>query len=209
MNITEYMKIAIALLVVINPLGNTPLYLSLTSEETPEGRGKVSRIVSITVATVLIVSVFFGESILRFFSISMDAFKVGAGILIMMIALAMLHGALSRSKHTKEEAEEAEEKESVAVVPLGIPIMAGPGAISTAIIYANQEPQITHKAIMVGVIICIAVIIWIILEMSAVIGRVLGRTGINIATRIMGMILAAVAVEFIVAGLKVLLPGLE
>ena len=208
MNINEYIKIAVSLLVVINPLGNIPIYLSMTSSEKPQEMKRISFIICVTIALVLVTAVLFGEGILQFFGISIDAFRVGAGILILLIAISMLHGRMSKSKHTDEEAEEAEKKDSIAVVPLGIPIMAGPGAISTAIVYSNLYGGLVHKVVLAIMVLVIALLTWVLLQASTKVGEVLGKTGINIASRIMGLILAAIAVEFMVEGLMVLFPGL-
>ena len=205
----EYIKIAIALLVIINPLGISPLFLSVTSNQKKSEQNKTARITALSVAIILLVTVFLGNSILKFFGISISAFRVGAGILILLMAISMLRAQISGVKHIPEEAEEAEEKEDVAVVPLAIPFLAGPGAISTVVIYSHQSPHWEHRLILCLIVIGLSVLVWITLQMASIFGKYLGRTGINISTRLMGLILSAVAIEFIVQGLLVLLPGLS
>ncbi|VAX35875.1 UPF0056 inner membrane protein YchE [hydrothermal vent metagenome] len=205
----NYIKIAVSILVVVNPIGNSPIFLSVTEDQNEKQRNKTAFTTALAVAITLICSVFFGERILKLFGIDIPAFQVGAGILILLMAISMLHAKVTGSKHTPEEAKEAEEKENVAIVPLAIPLMAGPGAMSTVILCSNQSTQWEHKILLVLIVILISVFVWISLRMSTVIGKVIGKTGINIATRLMGLILAAIAVEFISKGLKVLLPGLS
>lgn len=205
----SYLKIAVSILVVINPIGNSPIFLSVTEGQTEKQRNKTARSTALAVAITLSCSVLFGEGILKIFGIDIPAFQVGAGILILLMAISMLHAKVTGSKHTPEEAKEAEEKDNVAIVPLAIPLLAGPGAMSTVILCANQSSQWSHRLWLVLIVVLLSVVIWISLRMSTVIGKVIGKTGINIATRLMGLILSAIAVEFIAKGLKVLLPGLS
>ncbi len=205
----SYLKIAVSILVVINPIGNSPIFLSVTEGQTEKQRNKTARSTALAVAITLSCSVLFGERILKIFGIDIPAFQVGAGILILLMAISMLHAKVTGSKHTPEEAKEAEEKDNVAIVPLAIPLLAGPGAMSTVILCANQSPQWSHRLWLVLIVVLLSVVIWISLRMSTAIGKVIGKTGINIATRLMGLILSAIAIEFIVTGLKVLLPGLS
>ena len=120
----------------------------------------------------------------------------------------MMHAAASGERQTPEEAKEAEDKESVAVVPLALPLLAGPGAISTTIIYAAQRPSLAHLAAVVACCLLVALTTWIALRAATQIGRRLGKIGINVVIRIMGLLLAAVAVEIFASGIVVLLPGL-
>ncbi len=205
----EYLKIIVSLLVIINPLGNSPIFLSVTEGQNQKQRNKTARMTAVSVAIILILSLLFGGEILKIFGIDIPSFKVGAGILILIMAISMLHARISESKHTVEEAEEAEEKDNVSVVPLGIPLLAGPGAISAIIVCAHHSPSWIHRLVLVGIVVVIAFIVWIVLRLASSIGDAIGTTGINIGTRLMGLILAAVAVEFISQGLIVLFPVLN
>jgi multiple antibiotic resistance protein len=120
----------------------------------------------------------------------------------------MFHAQLSWSKATPEETREAEQKADIAVVPLAIPLLSGPGAISTVIIFANLSSSWSHKGLLAASCVVVAITIWITLRMAIPIGAWLGKTGINIVTRLMGLLLAAIAVEIIAGGLIKLLPGL-
>jgi multiple antibiotic resistance protein len=149
-----------------------------------------------------------GEHALGFFGITIASFKVGGAILILLIAISMMHAAPSGERQTPEEAKEAEDKESIAVVPLALPLLSGPGAISTTIIYAAQSPSLAHLGGVVACCLLVALTTWVALRAATPIGGRLGKTGINVVIRIMGLLLAAVAAEIFASGIVVLLPGL-
>lgn len=206
----EYVKILVAVIVIVNPFGAIPAFVSLTGCQSARDRQATARVTAIAVCIVLVLACLLGESLLRFFGISMASFRVGGGILVMLLAVTMFNAQLSGSKHTPEEAKEAQEKNDVAVVPLAVPLLSGPGAISTIIIYIDQapEPAWIHHAVMIGICVIVALSVWITLRLAIPIGTALGKTGINILTRLMGLILAAIAVEITAGGLGKLLPGL-
>lgn len=205
---TEYTKLLIGLLAIINPLGAVPIFVALTSDSSEAERRKIIRIALTAVAVILLASLFFGQVLLDFFGISISSFRVGGGILVLLIAIAMLQARVSATHHTEEEIQNAEQKESVAVVPLAIPLLAGPGAISTMILYANRGHGPLHYAIASLDILILVVILGVMFKLVPWITRYINQTGINIATRIMGLILAAIAVEFIANGIKGLFPVL-
>jgi multiple antibiotic resistance protein len=205
---TGYVKIFTALLAIVNPLGAIPVFVSLTSGLTERERRRIVRTTSIAFAVVLIVATLIGEALLNFFGISISSFKVGGGVLLMLMAIAMMQARHTLTKQTPEEAEEAGEKESIAVVPIAIPLLAGPGAISTVIIYAQASYQPAHVALIVFIVLIVTLVTWVALHLANPAGRLLGKTGINIATRLMGLLLASIAVEFIAGGLTQLFPGL-
>jgi multiple antibiotic resistance protein len=204
----EYIKILVAILVIVNPLGAVPFYISLTTHLSLPERRKIPNTTALSIAIVLVASALVGEALLRFFGISISSFKVGGGILLMLMAISMMQARQSRSRQTPEEAIEAEEKDSIAVVPLAIPLLAGPGAISTVIIYASQSSHPMHYLLIMASGIVVAATVWLALKSAERVARLLGRTGINIAMRLMGILLAAIAVEFMAGGLTGLLPGL-
>ncbi|MGE0823315.1 MAG: YchE family NAAT transporter [Candidatus Binatia bacterium] len=204
----EYTKLLTTLLVIVDPLAAIPLFLSLTSEQSAAERNQSAQVTASTVAVVLVVAIMVGEPLLRFLGISLASFRVGGGILLLLMAIAMLQAQHSRIQQAPEETREAEEKESVAVVPLAIPLLAGPGAISTVIIYSHRATTWFDTVLLMLASLVVAGTVWIALRLASVIGAALGKTGINIITRLMGLMLAAVAVEFIAAGASQLLPGL-
>lgn len=206
---TGYIKIFTALLAIVNPLGAVPVFVSLTGSLTEGERRRIVRTTSIAFGVVLISATLIGESLLNFFGISIPSFKVGGGILLMLMAIAMMQARHTLTRQTPEEAEEAGEKESIAVVPIAIPLLAGPGAISTVIIYAHASYQPVHIALIIFIVLMVAMVTWAALHVANPVSKLLGKTGINIATRLMGLLLASIAVEFIAGGLAQLLPGLS
>jgi len=206
---TEYIKIFTTLVAIVNPLGAIPIFISLTGNLAPHQRKSIINTASITVCVVLIVAALLGKLLLTFFGISIASFKVGGGILLLLMAISMMQAKYAQTKQTPEEEAEAEEKESIGVVPIAMPLLSGPGAISTVIIYADASPHTFHLALMIVSSFLVALLTWIALNLASPVRNMLSKTGINIATRLMGLLLAAIAVEFIAGGLTVLLPGLK
>jgi multiple antibiotic resistance protein len=205
---TGYVKIFTTLLAIVNPLGVIPIFISLTDGLPEHERKRIARTTSVAVAAVLIAATLIGKLLLNFFGISVASFKVGGGILLLLMSIAMMQAKYTQSKQTPEEAEEAGEKASIAVVPIAMPLLAGPGAISTVIIYADMSFQPFHIGLIIISILIIALLTWAALNVAIPIRKILSKTGINIATRLMGLLLAAIAIEFMASGLVQLLPGL-
>ena len=205
---TEYIKILIGLIAIVNPFAAVPLFLSLTAESDRTGRNRIVNIVAATVTLVLLVSLFAGETLLYFFGISINSFRVGGGILLLLMSVAMLNARLSPIVQTREEVEESKEKESIAIVPISVPLLAGPGAITTVILDAHKGAGASHYLVSAVLIVFLSLLIWVVLRLSPFISRHISSTGLNIVTRIMGLLLAAIAVEFMANGLKGLFPGL-
>lgn len=199
---SDNLKFIISLLAIVNPIGAIPIYISLTDGYRPQERARIILLTSVAVVAILLVTLLSGELILRFFGISIDSFQVGGGILLLLMALSMLQAKTSRVAHTSDEAEETADRETIAVVPLAIPLLSGPGAISAVIVYADKAKDPLAYLITSAGIFIIGLSIFLSLLAAPFIARKLGRTGINIITRIMGLILAAIAVEFITTGLK-------
>lgn len=205
---TEYLKIFVALLAVINPLGAISIFIALTPDEDMKSRQKIARIASFSATLILLVALVAGEGVLAIFGISVSSFRVGGGILILLMAISMLQAELSPTVQTKEEAEEFNRKQGIAIVPLSTPLLAGPGSLSTVVLQAHKGTGWVHEALIALAIIAVGLCIWTALHLAPWISERLGQTGINIFTRIMGLILAAIAVEFIANGLKGLFPTL-
>lgn len=208
LNLAQYAKLFAGLLAIANPLGVIPLFISMTADENKQQRRKTINVVAFGVGTILLVALFFGEPLLAFFGITIDAFQVGGGILILLMAIAMLHAKTSNIQQTDEEAHESIARESVAIVPLAMPLLAGPGAISTVILAAHSSTGVMHYMIVAGGILLLSLLVWFALRLSPLVAARISATGINIFTRIMGLILMAIAVEFIAAGIKGLFPVL-
>lgn len=201
-------KIGIALFAIVNPIGTVPVFVSATDGWSAQDRARTAKIAALTVFLVLVSSAFFGDQILKFFSISIPSFQVGGGILLMLIAISMMHGKQSGTRQTPEEAQEVADRQVIAIVPLSIPLLAGPGAISNMIIAAQQRSSFWgHLSLAIPVAV-VCLLIWVILRLAGNIADKLGTIGINIVTRLMGLILAAMAVEFIARGIAGLFPAL-
>lgn len=204
----DYIKIFISLIAIVNPLGAIPIFIGLITGMADIDRRHIINVVAATVGLILLAALFFGEMILQLFGISIHSFRVGGGILLLLMSISMLQAKVSSITQTREEADESRDRESIAVVPLSIPLLAGPGAISTVIIDAHKASGLAHYAMITLEIIMLSLMLWGVLRLSPFISQRISATGINIFTRIMGLILAAISVEFIANGLKGLFPSL-
>ncbi|MBN1592484.1 MAG: NAAT family transporter [Candidatus Coatesbacteria bacterium] len=207
--VVYFAKFFAALFAILNPIGALPVFVSLSQGRSEEEIKGIPRRTAAAVASILIVSAFFGKHILSFFGVGIPAFRIAGGILILTIALAMVRAKQPRSKYTPKEATESAEREDVAVVPLAIPLLAGPGSISTVILNAQSATRFAHMLIMVAVILLLGASIFVLFKVGAPIAKRLGKTGINIFTRIMGLMLAAISMEFITDGIAEIFPLLK
>ncbi|MBR7059107.1 MAG: NAAT family transporter [Neisseriaceae bacterium] len=201
-------KIMIALIVLVNPISAIPMFLSLTADDSRKERQKIARTSAIAIFCGIAFFAIAGTTLLKIMNISIGAFQVGGGILVLLIAIAMMNAKPHPTKTNDEEHLEAGNKESIAVVPLTIPLLIGPGSISTIIIYASSAENwwgIT-QIIIAGSIV--AILCYISMIFADKLTQILRQTGINIINRVMGMLLAAVAVEIITAGIKSLFPSI-
>lgn len=205
---TEYIKIFVGLLALMNPFGAIPLFISMTAEYNNHQRLQTVNQVAMGVTIILLLTLFFGELLLQLFGITIDSFRVGSGILILLMAIAMLNAKMSPIRQTDQEADESFVKESVAIVPLAMPLLAGPGAISSVILAAHKSSSISHYALIALGIVLLSLSVWGVLRLSPLIEKRISSTGINIFTRIMGLILSAIAIEFIAKGIKGMFPML-
>ncbi|MCE5296033.1 MAG: MarC family protein [Euryarchaeota archaeon] len=201
----EFALTAIAsIFAILNPLGNIPVYVAITEGYTPEQKKRVIKKVFIVVVAVLITFALLGNYIFALYGITIPAFKIAGGLLLFTIASSMVRGQLSGTKMTPAEKEEATAKEEVGVVPLGIPLFAGPGAITTVMIYVTyaldgSDVAFDLMSIFVGIVI-IAVMSYFMLRFSDPIFAKMGKSGAAAFSRIMGLLLAAIAIEFILSG---------
>ena len=205
----DYIKIFVSMIVVLDPIGTMPLFVAVTRSHSHAERHRAARTAAITVAIVLVIAATVGDWVLMLFGIQIATFRVGGGILILLMAISMMHARVSGAVQTEEEAREAEEKAAVAVVPLAIPLLAGPGTISAVIIFPHRGTGVAHMMILCGPILLAAGLSWLALRLATFLQPRMGRIGINVVTRLMGLILAAVAVEFIVNGVRELFPMLD
>jgi len=208
MDWADYTKMLVGILAIVNPIGAIPVFVAITEGQSKLELNRTARLSTTATAVIMLTSFWLGEGLLQFFGISIPSFRIGGGILILLMAISMMHARRSEVRHTKAEANEAEEKENVGIVPLAIPLLAGPGTISTIIICAHASSDWLHMLALNGGLLVIALIVWIALRLAMPIAELLGQTGINIVTRIMGILLTAIAVEFITDGLGETFPKL-
>jgi multiple antibiotic resistance protein len=204
----EYLRFLVTLTAVLDPFLAVPLFLSLTGSYSNDARVALVRIVAITVFVVLAASALLGDAILVMAGASLAAFRVGGGLVLLLMALAMLNAQAGGVRQSEAEAAELESGELKGVVPLAVPLLAGPGAISTTIIAAQKGAGAAHVAAVIGCIAIVSVLTWLVLRAANFIGARLGTTGLNIATRLLGLLLAAFAIQTMAEGLKALFPGL-
>ena len=203
-------KPLITLLAIVNPIGVIPFFIHFTRNFSAEQRRKTARVAAFTAFLVIALSALVGLQVLEFFGISLASFQVGGGLLLLMSAIQMLHAqpAESRAQDVDEGASRADSGASIAVVPLTIPLLTGPAAISTVVIYAEKTRHFWDLGILVGYGLIIGIATWLSLSAAGRVGRFMGQTGINVMTRLMGLILAAIAVEVMSDGLLKLFPAL-
>ncbi|MHB8173522.1 MAG: MarC family protein [Nitrospirota bacterium] len=206
--LTAYIKIFTALVSIVDPVGAIPILVGLTEGMSERERKNIARVTGFSVGAILVGSALFGKLILGFFGISIGSFKVGGGIIILLMAIAMMQAHYAPARQTTEEYHEAEEKKSIAVVPIAMPLLAGPGAISTVIVYSQSPYKPLHLAIIVFICILVSFLTWVFLRAAGKVSRVMSRTAINIVTRLMGLLLAAISVELITGGLAQIFPAL-
>lgn len=207
MTLQDYLRFTVTLVAVLDPFLAVPIFLSLAAARKPGSRRRLVHAVTITVFAVLAGAAIFGEALLSLIGASLPAFRVGGGLVLLLMALAMLNAQVGGVRQSKAEAAELQSGDPSGVVPLAVPLLAGPGAIGTTIIAAQDG----SAADIAGLIVCIALVcalLWSVLRVAEPIGSRLGTTGLNIATRLLGLLLAAIAIEMMAQGLKVLLPGL-
>ena len=204
----EILKPLIALLALVNPVGVVPFFIHFTQNLSPAQRRRTIRVSSFTAFIVIAASALAGLKIIEFFGISLASFQVGGGTLLLLAAMQMLNAqpAESREEDVSEGATKADAGASIAVVPLTIPLLTGPATISTMVIYAEKTRSVWQLAVLVGYGLVVAAATYVVFTASGRIARVLGQTGINIMTRLMGLILAALAVELLADGLGKLFP---
>lgn len=208
LDFTEYTKIFISLFAILDPIGMIPVIILFTASLSPQKRAHVGRLASLTVGGILLVALLIGEPLLAFFGISISSFRVAGGILLMLMAITMLQGNVYKPVPTVEGNVDIESTAAHAIVPLSTPLLAGPGSISAVILEAHKVHSIQHYLIMSLEIILLSITVWLTFLAAPWVAQRLGKVGIDVFTRLMGLILAAIAVEFIATGARGLFPVL-
>lgn len=204
----EYTKLLAGLLSVVDPIGAIPLFINLTENRSSAERRNIACICTVAVAMMLLFALFGGKYMLELFGIRIPAFQIAGGIVMLLMGISMLKASSDRSRNTPEERAESFDKTSVAVVPLAIPLLSGPGAMSSVIVNHNLNPNWQHDIQFVCVIASVALMVLLCLLMAEKIAQILGKTGMNVITRIFGLIILSIAVEFITKGLGEVFPAL-
>jgi multiple antibiotic resistance protein len=185
----------------VDPFGVIPLFLAVTADSTSSERRAVARRSAFTCAIVLCSFALAGSLIFKMFGITLPAFKIAGGIILMGIGLDMLQAKQSGTKATAEEQQEGAEKQDASIIPLGIPMLAGPGAISAVMVLVGESHSVWRQAIIYATILLTSFLSFLILAGADGVRKYLGETGIRILMRLMGLLLVALAVQFIVNGL--------
>ncbi len=202
------LKPLITLLALVNPLAIVPFFIHYTQGFSDRQKRRTVLISGFSAFAVIAACALLGLQILEFFGISLASFQVGGGMLLLTSALAMLNAQPAEAKTNQDEVDDASSRASIAVVPLTIPLLTGPATMSTVVIYADRAQTFLQHAALVGYGLVIALATVVCFTLAEPIERVLGKTGINVMTRLMGLILAALSVEVMANGLVKLFPAL-
>ena len=199
----EYTVFAfISLFIIVDPLATIPAFISMTPDDSAQDRKHMARLACTVMAVVLITFAEAGKWIFKFLSITMPAFKVAASVVLMLVALDMLRAQRSRVQETREETAEGAHKTDIAITPLAVPMLAGPGAISTVIVLQSKTSDVWERVALFGCIIAVSIVSYLILRVAAGGARWLSPIALRIITRIMGLLLAAVAIQFLINALQ-------
>ena len=203
MSLPEYILLATSsLFVIVDPLAAVPAFITMTPHDTPAERTRTAKLACWVMTGVLLTFAFAGKWIFQFLGITMPAFQIAASIVLLLIALDMLRAQRSRTQETKEETAAGAEKPDIAVTPLAIPMLAGPGTISTVILLQSQANDLPHGLALAGCIFLVSFASYGILRMAAHGARWLSPIAMKISTRIMGLLLAALAIQFMLNAIK-------
>ena len=196
------MESLIGLVVILNPFGAALLFVSLTQGETDDEQKNLAKRTTLAVIITLILFMFLGQVIFSLFSITLNAFRIAGGILLFGMGMAMLRGQHPKSRITEKERAEVVEREDISIIPMAIPILSGPGAIATAMVYRANATSWQQIVIVTLAVIIAALVSGFILRWAHVLVNRFGKTSLRIVTRIMGLIVTTIAVQFIITGVK-------
>lgn len=199
MDLSTYVQFFISLIALVNPIGAIPVFYSMTADFPEDEQKKMIFITSSAIMIMLLVTLFFGNAILSAFSISIDSFRIAGGLVIASIAMTMISGKIGEHKMNKEEKNmDVESYTNLAIVPLAVPLMAGPGSISAAIVLGSNISGVMGYTLGAITIILFCILVYCLLRYSKPVMVKLGKTGANVITRIMGLILFSLGVELVV-----------
>ena len=202
-----YIKIFVALIILVNPFEGIPLFLSKTNHCSPEEKAAIAKKSSIAVFLILVLSLYLGRYILELFGITISSFSFAGGIIIFLIAIDMVLGK-SDSGEKSMPSEALQDQSDIAIVPLAIPLLAGPGAISSIIVYGTRSTGIVEDLIITFIILMVSIAVSYSLRAAAKMERFLHETGVKVLTKISGLLVAAIAIEIIFTALTEKFPNL-
>lgn len=202
----DIVTLTISVLAVLNPIGNGAIYIAMVSDRNLAEKRKVALVCSVAVAVILLITTWIGLLILKFFGIGLGAFQVAGGLIVCLIGLSMLKGKSHSSSNL--DPKHTSHKPSVGVVPLAIPIFAGPGAMTALIAHMKNMNTYTDKLEISMIMVGLSCVVYVVLFLAPQIAKILGEYGMQVVTRVMGLILVAIACQMLGSGLVVLLPGL-
>jgi multiple antibiotic resistance protein len=189
-----------SILFIVDPVAALPSFLAITNDQSGSERRRTALRASVAMALLLVVFAAGGKWIFRLFGITLPAFRIAGGVILWFVALDMLRGQRS-TQESSEEVAEGEAKEDVALTPLAMPILAGPGSISAVMVLSGQAHDLAHASVLYLAIILTALLTYLTLRVGDKLMKTLGQTGIRVVTRLMGLLLTAVATQFIVTGI--------
>jgi multiple antibiotic resistance protein len=200
----DFIGVLVPLLIIMDPLGNLPFFLLFTRSNTEAERRRMALVAAVASAVILVGFALSGDALLRFFHISMPAFQLAGGFIFFIYALQMLALIPSGIKTSAEEEQEGIRKENIALVPLAVPLLAGPGAITAVLVWRQQLTAPGQQLQLLAAILAACAIVYLALFFAGTLRRLLGVSGIRVITRLMGLLLAVIAVQFMVDGFRAL-----
>jgi len=199
----KFLYFTVTLLTIMNPVAAAAITVSILGPEAePKEVSRIALKASLAVLIASLLTLFAGDFIFKLFGINLPSLKVIGGLILILLALDMLRGRVSETQHTKEETEEAMEKEDISIVPLAIPILFGPGTLTTLVILKSRNSDPISLMLLIGAVLTSTLITYLILRNSYLLVEVLGITGVKIATRLMGLVVGAIGAEFLIDGVK-------
>ncbi len=202
LELTFFVYAFTSIFIIVNPISGVMAFISITSQMTQADRIYVAKRSLVIAGVVAIVFAISGEIILKLFNITADSLRVAGGVLLFLVAIDMLFARTSRESITSEEIKDAEQRENISVFPIAMPLLTGPGAITTIIVLIRTAENIELKLMVLGAILLTFIITFLIFRFSDYFNKVVGMTGMLVMTRIMGLLLGAIAVDFISTGIK-------
>ena len=207
--VTDVLKFFITLISIVNPIGAIPVFLGFVQNHKSINVNKLANHTATAVTVTILISLIGGQYVLNFFGISVASFTIGGGILLTTTAFSMISGQQSNSKINNDEIRSIDFEREIGIIPLAIPLLSGPGAISTSIIHAKNFSTSIHWITGIIMVLFVGIIIKLILSNAVRIGEKLGQIGLNVMTRIMGLILLSMSIEMIAFGIKEIMPILK